>query len=110
MPDANPYLVLASVLAGVLHGLERRGDPGPPVTGSAYHDAAATADGQPAEAAGDLPGTWEQAIEAFRAGTVLPSYLGERFCRLFAAVRAAERNRFHGRITPAEVAWYLTTV
>ncbi len=34
--DANPYLVTAAVLAGILHGLETKGDPGPPIVGNAY--------------------------------------------------------------------------
>ena len=97
--DANPYLVLAAVLAGVLHGLEQRQEPGPAITGNAYDQAAAS-----------LPLTWEAAIAAFREGERLKPYFGERFCRLFAACREAERNRFHARITPTELEWYLTTV
>lgn len=97
--DANPYLVLAAVLAGVLHGLEAKGDPGEPVTGNAYEQAPPS-----------LPLTWEEAIAAFRAGPVLPSYLGERFCRLYATCRAFERDRFHARVTPTEHEWYLASI
>ncbi|MEK0082042.1 glutamine synthetase family protein [Benzoatithermus flavus] len=97
--DANPYLVLAAVLAGVLHGLERKEEPTPPVTGNAY-----------AEVPASLPLTWEEAIRAFRRAEVLPAYLGERFCRLLAVCRESERNRFQARITPTEYEWYLTTV
>ncbi len=97
--DANPYLVLAAMLAGVLHGLEQRQDPGPPVVGNAY-----------AQSPVMLPLTWEAALDAFRAGQRLPDWFGERFCRLFAAVRQGERDRFHARITPTEYEWYLTTV
>jgi glutamine synthetase len=97
--DANPYLVLAAVLAGVLHGLEQRGEPADPVVGNAY-----------AQAEASLPLTWEEAITAFRAGETLKTYFGERFCRLFAACREAERNRFHARVTPTEYEWYLTAV
>ena len=97
--DANPYLVLAAVLAGVLHGLEQRQEPTAPVTGNAY-----------AQAEASLPLTWEDALAAFRAAGTLPGHLGERFCRLFAAVRQGERDRFHARITPTEHEWYLTAV
>ena len=34
--DANPYLVLAAVLAGVLQGLEHRQEPDAPTIGNAY--------------------------------------------------------------------------
>ena len=97
--DANPYLVLAAMLAGVLHGLEQRLDPGPPVVGNAY-----------AQSPVMLPLTWEAALAAFRDAERLPHWFGERFCKLFAAVRQGERDRFHARITPTEYEWYLTTV
>ena len=97
--DANPYLVLAAVLAGVLEGLERQEDPGEPVVGNAY-----------AQAASSLPLTWEAALIAFRTADRLPHWFGDRFCKLFAAVRQGERDRFQARITPTEYEWYLTTV
>ncbi|MDC0948282.1 glutamine synthetase family protein [Gammaproteobacteria bacterium] len=34
--DANPYLVCAAVLAGMLDGLENESDPGAPIVGNAY--------------------------------------------------------------------------
>lgn len=97
--DANPYLVLAAVLAGVLHGLEQPGEPTPPTTGNAYEQVPP-----------GLPLTWEAAIVSFRAGNVLPLVLGERLCQLFATCREAECRRFQARVTPTEHEWYLTTV
>jgi glutamine synthetase len=97
--DANPYLVLASVLAGVLRGLARQEEPTRPIEGNAYTQGLPT-----------LPLTWEAAIAAFRAGQILPEWFGQPFCRLYAACRQAERDRFHARITPTEYEWYLTTV
>ena len=97
--DANPYLVLAVVLAGVLEGLESRQEPNEPIVGNAYANSPAL-----------LPLSWDAAIAAFRAGEHLPRWFGERFCRLFAAVRQGERDRFHSRVTPTEYEWYLTTV
>lgn len=96
--DANPYLVLAAVLGGMLHGIEHALEPDAPVTGSAY-------DRPPA-----LPLSLEHALDAFGAATVLPDLLGARFCRLYHACRQAERDRFADRITPVEHAWYLETV
>jgi glutamine synthetase len=97
--DANPYLVLAAVLAGIHHGLSRRLDPGAPVEGNAY-----------VEVEPSLPLTWDRAIEALESAAVLPDYLGAGFCRLYRVCRAAERDRFADLITPAEYAWYLGTV
>jgi glutamine synthetase len=97
--DANPYLVLAAVLAGIHHGLSHELVPDAPITGNAY-----------AQVAPSLPLSWERAIEGFAAATVLPGYLGEKLCRLYGACRAAERDRFADVITPTEYAWYLKTV
>jgi glutamine synthetase len=97
--DANPYLVLAAVLAGIHHGLCLRLDPGAPVTGNAY-----------AEVPPSLPLSWERAIAAMAAAAVLPDYFGDEFWRLYRVVRAAERERFDDLITPTEYAWYLGAV
>lgn len=87
------------MLAGVLRGLARREEPSQPIEGNAYAQTLAT-----------LPLTWEAAIDAFRDGALLPEWFGQPFCKLFAACRQAERDRFHSRITPTEYEWYLTTV
>ena len=97
--DANPYLVLAAVLAGMHHGLTQRIDPGPATTGNAY-DANATG----------LPVSWERAIEALAEASILPTYLGDDLCRLYRVCRDAERRRFEEIVTPTEYAWYLAAV
>jgi glutamine synthetase len=97
--DANPYLVLAAVLAGIHHGLSLRLEPDAPIAGNAY-----------AEVEPSLPLSWDQAIDALAAAAVLPDYLGAEFFRLYRVCRAAERDRFADFITPAEYAWYLATV
>jgi glutamine synthetase len=97
--DANPYLVLAAVLAGIHHGLSHRLEPDAPITGNAY-----------AEVEPSLPLSWDGAIDALAAAAVLPDYLGAGFCRLYRVCRAAERDRFADLVTPAEYAWYLATV
>jgi glutamine synthetase len=97
--DANPYLVLAAVLAGMHHGLTHRLEPDAPTTGNAYEQTAPS-----------LPLSWERAIETFAAATVLPGYLGDKLWRLYGVCRSAERDRFADVITPTEYAWYLHTV
>ena len=97
--DANPYLVLAAVLAGIHHGLTHQLEPDAPVAGNAY-----------AEVEPSLPLSWDRAIDALETAVVLPDYLGAEFCRLYRVCRAAERDRFADLITPAEYAWYLAGV
>jgi glutamine synthetase len=97
--DANPYLVVAAVLAGMHHGMSQGLQPPPALEG----DAAAAE-------TGTLPPSWLHAIEALEQGTVLPGYLGADFVRVFAACRRHERQSFEAGVTPLEIDWYLRTV
>jgi glutamine synthetase len=97
--DANPYLATAAFFAGVLHGLEQKGDPGPPITGNAYAKARRT-----------VPTNWAEAITAFERNDRLTPYLGERFKKLYAACRRAEFDRFEARLTALDFEWYLSAV
>lgn len=95
--DANPYLVLAWMLAGLHHGLTSRSEPPPPVSGNAYSQASGEA----------LPVHWATAIERFAGSRFAQEYLGERFARLYATVKRAELEAFSAHVTPLECAWYL---
>ncbi|MCB1832868.1 MAG: glutamine synthetase [Geminicoccaceae bacterium] len=97
--DANPYLVVASILAGVLHGIGEKGDPGAPITGNAYDRKRRS-----------IPTSWADALTAFEKAKILPRYLGDRFCKLYGACRRAEYARFETRITPLEFEWYMSSV
>ena len=99
--DANPYLALAALLAGVHHGLAHRIDPGPPVIGDGY--AAAAAD----PAAAGLPGNWFAAVGALAAGTILPAYLGASTIAMFASVKRTEQERYMAVVPPLDYDWYL---
>ena len=94
--DANPYLVLAWVLAGMLHGLERAIEPPTVLTGNAYEQG-----GDP------LPVTWAQAIEQFARSEFARISLGDRFVELFTAVKRAEMEEFNSHVSPLEIARYL---
>lgn len=97
--DAHPHLVMAAVLAGALHGIENRLDPGPPITGNAY-----------AQCEASLPIAWDAALAAFESAKVLPGHLGAEFCRVYGKVRRQERDRFQKVVTPLEYEWYLLNV
>ncbi|PZU51261.1 MAG: glutamine synthetase [Sphingomonas sp.] len=96
--DANPYLALAAMLAGVHHGITARIDPGEPTTGNGY--AAATA--------GDvLPTDWLRAIDRLDGAPVLRDYLGSHFIDMFACVKRVEHGRFFEQVTSVDYDWYL---
>jgi glutamine synthetase len=97
--DANPYLLAALVLGGLLHGLERELDPGPVLAGNAYRDATPT-----------IPLSWPEALAAFECSEFARECLGERFARLYAQTRRGEMQDFGSYVSPLEYSWYLTTV
>jgi glutamine synthetase len=94
--DANPYLVLAWILAGMLHGLERKLEPPAVLTGNAYIQ-----DGDP------LPTNWPAAIERFAASEFARATFGEKFTHLYSTVKRAEMQEFNSFVTPLEIARYL---
>lgn len=94
--DANPYLAAAAILAGMLHGIERRIDPGAPAT----TDVSARIDSR-------IPFQWHEAIARLRKGKILPDYLGADYLALYADAKAAELAKFSNRISPQEHEWYL---
>jgi glutamine synthetase len=95
--DANPYLALAAVLAGVHYGLVNEIDPGPPIEGNGYEQAEAS-----------LPGRWSEALTALERAQVLPTYFDPRTLWLYLTVKRAEMERFDAQVTPLEHQWYLS--
>ena len=97
--DANPYLVLAAVLAGIHHGITRKLDPGPPVTGNGYE-----------QQANRLPTDWNAAIACFRRSAILREYFGNEFVDCFCTLKEVEADRFNAEPTERDFNWYLRTV
>ncbi|WP_439816806.1 helix-turn-helix domain-containing protein [Zavarzinia sp. CC-PAN008] len=97
--DANPYLALATLLAGVHFGLTEGRAATAPVDGNAYDRAHAL-----------LPRRWAEALDRFEAATILPRYLSPDYCQLYAACRRQELDDFESEITPLEYERYLTTI
>ena len=95
--DANPYLLTASILAGMHHGLTNHLEPPPITTGDAYD--------QPTDPT--IPNSWQKAIERFNAAKTLPSYFGQDFCSAYSAIKQQEYELFSREITPLEFDWYL---
>jgi glutamine synthetase len=97
--DANPYLVAAVVLAGMLRGIERGIDPGPPVEGNGYAQARA----------GDLPTQWPDALERAARSEFLADALGKEFLDVFLAVKRRECEKFGALVTDRDYEWYVDT-
>jgi glutamine synthetase len=97
--DANPYLVVAAIVAGIHHGIANRCEP-PPVTPA----------GKELDYAATVPIRWPQALDAFDAGTLLPRYLGEGYHRLFSTCRREEEANYNAEIPTQDFDWYLRAV
>ena len=94
--DANPYLALATLLAGIHKGIAEKIDPGEPWDGNAaeeYDEA--------------LPFRPRRAIERLGPTCGLADYMGADYLRAYAACKEAELNSFESQISPLEYAWFL---
>ncbi|QUS36671.1 glutamine synthetase family protein [Falsirhodobacter algicola] len=95
--DANPYLVAATVLAGIRHGLSACIDPGAEVSGNGYD--------LPPDP--DLPADWRAAIERAEGSAFLRDALGPEMHRTFCAVKRAEWARVARTIADVDYDLYL---
>ena len=97
--DANPYLVVAAVMAGIHYGITNKCDPGPMVQEREEIEYTAT-----------IPIRWPVALTAWEAGTILPKYLGEEYHRVFGVCRREEEEKFHAEVANRDYEWYLRAV
>ena len=97
--DANPYLAVAAILAGMHHGMANRIEPGPPVVGNGY-DRDASGDDKP-------PSNWFAAVDRFHASALMREYLGERFVDMFTIVKRVEQDNYFAAVPPIDYEWYL---
>jgi len=97
--DANPYLVVAAVLAGVHHGLTQTIEP-----------RAMTPEGTELDYEVTVPIRWPQALDAFAAATVLPGYIGAGYHDLFLNCRREEEGNYNAEIPTKDFEWYLRAV
>jgi len=78
--DANPYLIMAAMLAGGLHGMQTKAEPPEPSPGNAALDP-----GPP-----PLPASLPDAIAALRGSDLARELLGRQFVEHFALSRQVE--------------------
>jgi glutamine synthetase len=94
--DANPYLVIAAILAAALDGIEAAAEPPAPVVGNAY-----------VQDARSLPSGWRNAVEAFAASPVVARLFPLEFAATFVACKRQEISVFDRDISDFEFATYL---
>ena len=94
--DANPYLVLASILAGAYEGLTRKLQPTAAMEGDAYSQAQSS-----------LPVYWPDSLNAFERSQFVRTHLGEVFQRSYLAAKRQELDEFRHTVTRMEYDAYL---
>lgn len=94
--DANPYLALAALLAGIHHGI------------SAKLSAPAASTGNACDTPDEgLPVRLDDALRALDDATILPNYLGRDYCAVYADCKRLELDAFLDTISAREFSWYL---
>lgn len=97
--DANPYLVLTSILGGALLGIENEMTPSPAIVGDAYSL--------------DLPHLaldWASAIEAFDEGKHVADVFSAQLQNMLVECKTQELKRFARQVTDFEYHSYLEVV
>ena len=93
--DANPYLAMAVTLAGMLHGLKHKLDPGAPCEQSV--------EGRDE----NLPLSLASALATTIGSEALIEILGQEFIELYCQHRELETESFAQFISPREYDWYI---
>ncbi|MBO6718157.1 MAG: glutamine synthetase [Rhizobiaceae bacterium] len=94
--DANPYLVMAALLQGMVEGIDSGLVPPPPVEGNAYDE-----DGL------YLPDDMDDALQLATKSTFIDRALGPMLAKVYRDLKRAEILAFWGEITPLERTTYL---
>jgi glutamine synthetase len=93
--DANPYLAMAVTLAGMLHGINNKLDPGEPT-----EQAVAARDD-------NLPLDMRKALASTLESAALADIMGSQFVEFYCRHREAEIAKFENHIAAREYDWYL---
>jgi len=90
--DVNPYLALAAMLAGGLHGIEKGLELEPPLEGNAYTS------GRP-----KVPGTLKEARDAFHDSAIARAALGDEVVDHYTNMADVELAAFGAAVTDWEL-------
>ncbi|TYR32043.1 glutamine synthetase [Mesorhizobium microcysteis] len=94
--DANPYLVMAAIIQGMVEGVEKKAVPPPPIEGNAYDDEGLF-----------LPDDMDDALQLMEKSRFVDRALGPLLAKVYKDLKRAEILAFWGEITPLERTTYL---
>lgn len=93
--DANPYLVVAAILAGIQHGMSNKIDCGPAVKGNSEDLNVPP-----------LPTNWVNALEIFGKSPIVAEAFGKSFQHVYTQLKQTERSNFERVVTSLDHQWY----
>ena len=94
--DANPYLLLAALLAGMHYGISEQSEPGPEWQGNASDKLSS-----------QIPFELKSAIKKLRQSDILNHYLGAKYVDAYTECKCLEYQAFQERNIQDEAHWYL---
>ncbi len=97
--DANPYLILNTLLGSVHYGLEQARTPAMKPLLPGEHSTGT-----------QLTHDWITAIDNFDQSVAMRNLLGDRFCEMLVRMKQYEANRFNRQVSNIDLATYLTRV
>ncbi|MBT8767785.1 glutamine synthetase family protein [Metapseudomonas boanensis] len=97
--DANPYLMMSAILAGIHHGLTNKIEPGAPIEGNSYEQLEQS-----------LPNNLRDALRELDDSEILAKYISPDYIDIFVACKESELEEFEHSISDLEYNWYLHTV
>lgn len=106
-PSANPYLAFATMLAAGLDGIERKIDPGSPVTDDVFEWSKEERESHGVDT---LPYTLNEAMDALADDSVIQEALGVHIYEAYDRAKRMEWEEYRIHVSNWELERYLKTV
>jgi len=94
--EANAYLVLSSILAGIMYGLKNKIMPNKPRIDNACDNPDK-----------EMPLNINDALSKLENSKVINRYLTKEYVKIYVDLKRKEQESFHSEISNTELKWYL---
>ncbi len=94
--EANPYLVLSSILSGIMYGFKNKIMPDKPRTDNACDNPDK-----------EMPLNISEALSKLERSKVMSKYLTKEYVKIYVDLKRKEQESFNSEISNIELKWYL---
>ena len=94
--EANAYLVLSSILSGIMHGFKNKITPDKPRIDNACDNPDK-----------EMPLNINDALTKLENSKVMNKYLTKEYVKIYVDLKRKEQESFHSEISNTELKWYL---